>query len=51
MDLIPSLGEGSETPTLLGPFERENLNHWTSSGRWTKYRNPAILLYAIVRTL
>jgi hypothetical protein len=23
-------GEGAETPTLLGPFERANLNHWTT---------------------
>jgi hypothetical protein len=22
-------GEGKETPTLLGPLERANLNHWT----------------------
>jgi hypothetical protein len=26
--LFPSSGEG-ETPTLLGPLERANLNHWT----------------------
>jgi hypothetical protein len=27
--LFPSSGEGRETPTLLGPLERANLNHWT----------------------
>jgi hypothetical protein len=27
LDLFPSSGEG-ETPTLLGPIERPNLNHW-----------------------
>jgi hypothetical protein len=25
-DLFPSSGEGKETPTLLGPIERTNLN-------------------------
>jgi hypothetical protein len=29
MDLFPPSGEGRETPTLLGPLERSNLNHWT----------------------
>jgi hypothetical protein len=24
------LGWGGETPTLLGPLERDNLNHWTT---------------------
>jgi hypothetical protein len=28
MDLFPSSGEGEVTPTLLGPLERANLNHW-----------------------
>jgi hypothetical protein len=26
--LFPSSGEGRETPTLLGPLERANSNHW-----------------------
>jgi hypothetical protein len=31
LDLFPSAGEGArETPTLLGPLERANLNHWTT---------------------
>jgi hypothetical protein len=29
LDPFPSSGEGTETPTLLGPLERANLNHWT----------------------
>jgi hypothetical protein len=29
LDLFPSSGEG-RTPTLLGPLERANLNHWVS---------------------
>jgi hypothetical protein len=29
LDLFPSSGKG-ETPTLLGPLERANLNHWTT---------------------
>jgi hypothetical protein len=27
----PSSGEGRNTPTLLGPLKRPNLNHWTTS--------------------
>jgi hypothetical protein len=34
MDLFPSTGEGSEAPTLLGPWERPNLNHWSESLDW-----------------
>jgi hypothetical protein len=31
LDLFPSSDErGRETPTLLGPLERANLNHWTT---------------------
>jgi hypothetical protein len=30
LDLFPSSGEGRETPTLLDPLERANLNHWHS---------------------
>jgi hypothetical protein len=29
LDLFPSSGEG-QTPTLLGPAERANLNYWTT---------------------
>jgi hypothetical protein len=28
MYLFPSSGEGIETPTLLGPLQRANLNNW-----------------------
>jgi hypothetical protein len=42
LDLFLSSGEG-ETPTLLGPLERANLNHWTNTGWWTKSKNPVIL--------
>jgi hypothetical protein len=28
LDLFPSSGWGGGTPTLLGPLERANLNHW-----------------------
>jgi hypothetical protein len=37
LDLFASSDEGRETPTLLGPFERANLNLWTKS------TNPVIL--------
>jgi hypothetical protein len=30
MDLFPSSGEGRETPTLLGPLWKVNLNHCTT---------------------
>jgi hypothetical protein len=43
LDLFPSSGEGRETPTLLGPLERDNLNHWTSDTN----RNAAIQLEII----
>jgi hypothetical protein len=33
LDLLPSSGERVKTPTLLGPLERANLNHWTRN--WT----------------
>jgi hypothetical protein len=29
LDLFPSSGE-EETPTVLGPLERVNFNHWTT---------------------
>jgi hypothetical protein len=29
LDLFPFSGEEKEMPTLLGPSERANLNHWT----------------------
>jgi hypothetical protein len=28
-DLVPSSGQGWETPTLLGSLERSNHNNWT----------------------
>jgi hypothetical protein len=28
--LFPFSGEVGKTPTLLGPLERANLNHWTT---------------------
>jgi hypothetical protein len=28
LGLFLSSGEGKETPTLIGPLERANLNHW-----------------------
>jgi hypothetical protein len=31
LDLFPSPGEERESPTLLGPLERADLNHWTFS--------------------
>jgi hypothetical protein len=34
---------GEKTPSQLGPLEKANLNHWLSSGRWTKSKNPVIL--------
>jgi hypothetical protein len=30
VDLFPSSGEEWEIPTLLGPLERANLNHWNT---------------------
>jgi hypothetical protein len=30
LDPWPSSGEEGETPTMLGPLERADLNHWTS---------------------
>jgi hypothetical protein len=30
LDLIPSSGEGRESPTLLGPLNRANLSPWTT---------------------
>jgi hypothetical protein len=29
LDLFPFLGERKESPTLLGPLERANLNRWS----------------------
>jgi hypothetical protein len=31
LDLLPPSDEGRETPTLLGPLERVNLNHRSSA--------------------
>jgi hypothetical protein len=35
LDLFRSLGEGGETPTLLGPLGRANLSHRTTPVRFT----------------
>jgi hypothetical protein len=36
--MFPSSDEGRETPTLLAPLERANLNHWTTHEvRWGYY--------------
>jgi hypothetical protein len=32
--LFPSSGERRKRPTLLGPLERANLNHWTTRVIW-----------------
>jgi hypothetical protein len=32
MDLFLSSGKGKETPILLGPLERTNLNQWKTHG-------------------
>jgi hypothetical protein len=36
MDLFPSSNEGMETPSLLGPLERANLNHWTQGNELSR---------------
>jgi hypothetical protein len=33
LDLFPSSGKMKVAPTLLGPFERASLSHWTTSVR------------------
>jgi hypothetical protein len=37
LDLSQSSGEGGNTPTILGPLERANLNHWTILRDPTEY--------------
>jgi hypothetical protein len=37
LDVFPSSDEGRETPALLGPLERDNLNHWT----WSRFFLPS----------
>jgi hypothetical protein len=33
LDVFPSSSQGRETPTLLGPVERANLDHWIKYAR------------------
>jgi hypothetical protein len=39
LDLFPSSDEGRETPTLLGPLERVDLNHWRCLLSWDFRKN------------
>jgi hypothetical protein len=42
LDHFPSSGNRRETPVLLGPLERANLNHWTNEpedGNRSVFRN------------
>jgi hypothetical protein len=39
MDLFPFSDEGGGEVTQLGPLERANLNHWTTSVRFTQLFN------------
>jgi hypothetical protein len=41
LDLLPSSGEGGRgTPTLLGPLDRANFNHWTNVVLSSYFRFP-----------
>jgi hypothetical protein len=40
LDLFPSSVEGRETPALLGPLERANLNHWTNGTQQSRCLPP-----------
>jgi hypothetical protein len=42
IDLVLPSGEQSETPTLLGPLERANLNHSPEDGNRSSFRNAVI---------
>jgi hypothetical protein len=39
VELLQSSDEGKETPTLLGPSERANLNHrtWLEAAEWVSH--------------
>jgi hypothetical protein len=41
LDLFPSSGEGTETPTLLGSLERNNRNRWTTDSMMGKVQKPS----------
>jgi hypothetical protein len=41
LDLFPSSCEKRETPILLGPFKRTNLNHWTSFSNYLEIQTIA----------
>jgi hypothetical protein len=44
LDLLPSSGEGGgETPTVLGPLDRANLNHWNESWLDSRLRQEICL--------
>jgi hypothetical protein len=40
---VSVLRRGEETPTLLGPLERANLNHWTTPVSGRQYMSSQIL--------
>jgi hypothetical protein len=40
LDLFPSSDRGKKTPTVVGPLERANLNHWSSSLGLTLSKGP-----------
>jgi hypothetical protein len=42
LGLFPSSGEGWEMPTLLGPLERANPNHWAIYVRVRVTLRPAV---------
>jgi hypothetical protein len=44
LGLFPYSGEGKETPTLWGPLERANLNHWISMITHEQQRIPLFFL-------
>jgi hypothetical protein len=47
LGLFPSSGNGTETPTLLGPSERANLNHWTEVSSFWGTRKKKICSFPL----
>jgi hypothetical protein len=47
LDLFPPLGYGGGAPTLLGPLERANFNHWI----WIQFPKRCVFLYLEFRTM
>jgi hypothetical protein len=45
LDLLLSSGKEGKTPTLLGPLERANLNHWTVPVRVRVTRTLRLAIY------